>query len=210
MSELIVIHSTNFVDNNFNDGLTDVLDEVGQDLGIEQTAINYEEATSRIQQIQKAHAVIISGVPFIYPLETAEDLQPYLRGWIQEIDIPVLGICLGHQALGLAFGATMRRDEEVEHGLTRAKIKKEHQSDPIFNGLGRSFEIASLHWASIAINEASSLKLLASSGPKVGVSETGCESQIIRVCDKQIYGTQFHPEHTNEGKKLLRNFLRLV
>lgn len=209
MSELLVIETTHHDDANFNDDLIGALTEFGQDLGLKQTVIPYEEAPLRLEQIQAAHAVIVAGVPFIYPYETAEDLQPSLAGWIHQVRVPVLGICLGHQAIGLAFGATMLREEEVEVGLTSAEIMKEHQNDPLFKDLGRSFEIASLHWASISIEESTRLDRLALSQPKAGVSISGCENQIIRVNDRPIYGTQFHPENTDSGKKLLKNFLEL-
>lgn len=210
MSELIVIESTQSEDFEFNDPLNTILTDFSHDLGYSQVAIPHEEAASRRQQIQAALAVIIPGVPFIYPIEKAEDLVPSLESWIYDIKVPVLGICLGHQALGLAFGAEMlRNNEEVEVGSTIAEVAKDHAEDPLFKNLERRFEIASLHWAAISIQNSVRISRLASSRPKKDVSETGCKNQIIQINGTDIYGTQFHPENTEDGKILLKNFLKL-
>lgn len=206
MAEVLIIDTTYQEDRNFNDALTNAVNDVG----FEYSTMSHLDAPSNVERLNNSHAVILAGVPLHYPAESAEDLQPNLTQWLPKTNVPVLGICLGHQAIGLAFGATMRRDIEIEIGTYTAEVLDEHQADPIFKDLGNRFEIACLHWASISIKqkEAPNLLRLARSLPIPGVS-IGCENQVIRVADSQIYGAQFHPENSESGKLFLLNFLEL-
>lgn len=208
MYNVAVIDTTHGENPNFNNELAHAI----QELGFVPEVISYLDTLEEIERIKAASAVIIAGVPFHYSENSAEDLQPYLKPWLPEIETPVLGICLGHQAIALTFGGSMRREEDVrerEDGEITVEVTDGHEEDPIFNNLGKRFEVVSSHWASVAINRASGLIRLASSAPKSGVSETGCENQIIRVAERSIYGVQFHPEKSRIGKLVLANFLEL-
>lgn len=204
MHEVLIIDTTRGENPKFNNELTDAVRECA----FESAVISFSEAPDEVERIQAASGVIIAGVPFHYPAKSAEQLQPYLQSWLPDIRVPVLGICLGHQAVGLVFGATMRRAEEIEEGTIDAEVTREHMHDPIFAGLGNSFEVESFHWASIDIEDTSQLLKLASSAAKPKVS-TGCQNQVVKVADRQIYGAQFHPEKSSTGKLFLRNFLEL-
>jgi GMP synthase-like glutamine amidotransferase len=204
MAEVAVIDATLHNDRNFHNDLIHALAEFGYKAAV----MPYQEAPERLEQIKAAHGVIVPGVPFTYPSQSAEELRPYLQSWLPELSIPVLGICLGHQAMGLVFGATMQRNVEVEEGICPVEIAEGHRTDPIFKDLGEHFEVVNHHWASISIATAPRLIRLARSLPKLGIS-TGCENQVVRVADRPYYGTQFHPEKSAVGKILLRNFLAL-
>lgn len=204
MSYVVIVDGTAPEDQYFNKDLTDALRE----LGFEPVVIPFRETPDKVEQIRAARGVIVGGVPLHYPTEAAEELQPFLKVWLPEIEIPVLGICLGHQAVGLVFGATMKRGEEVEEGTAITEVIDEHQTDPIFKGLEQSFPIVTSHTASISIDEAPELQRLAWSSPNENGS-TGCENQVMRVRGRHIYGTQFHPEKSAVGKQLLHNFLNL-
>jgi anthranilate synthase/aminodeoxychorismate synthase-like glutamine amidotransferase len=112
--------------------------------------------------------------------------------------MPVLGVCLGHQALGEAFGARVVRHQPV-HGKT-SEVR--HDGGPPFAGLPETFEATRYH--SLVVDEASL-------PPELVVSARTADGVImgLRHRDQPTFGVQFHPESvlTVEGKNLLRNFL---
>lgn len=114
------------------------------------------------------------------------------------LDAPILGVCLGHQAIGLVNGAKIKCLDTPLHGKTsRIKILA---SEPLFSGLPAEFEVMRYH------------SLYADELPPVleplAVSEDGV-LMALRVKDRPIFGIQFHPEShfTQYGKKILQNFL---
>ncbi|HTE22205.1 MAG TPA: gamma-glutamyl-gamma-aminobutyrate hydrolase family protein [Candidatus Limnocylindria bacterium] len=202
MAYAVIIDSTLPEDKDFNNDLTDALSE----LGVESILVPGREAHAKIELMKASRGIIVGGIPTHHPSESAEELQSFLEPWLLKIEVPILGICLGHQAIGLSFGASMRRNEEVEKGTITVEVMEDQQNDPIFTGLGKSFQVVSLHWASISIKDAPQLIRLARSLPDGDIS-TGCENQIIRVANRHIYGVQFHPEKSELGRLFLRNFL---
>lgn len=112
---------------------------------------------------------------------------------------PILGVCLGHQAICEAFGSTIGYAKTLMHGKSSVI---QISDDPIFRGLGHETKVARYH--SLAVKEdslAKELKILAR-------SDDG-EIMAIRHQDHPVYGLQFHPESilTNDGKKIIENFL---
>jgi anthranilate synthase/aminodeoxychorismate synthase-like glutamine amidotransferase len=116
--------------------------------------------------------------------------------------IPLLGVCLGHQSIGAAFGGRIVRAGRIMHGKTSPI---EHDGRTIFAGLPNPFEATRYH--SLLIERASLPDCLE-------VSATTAEGEIMGVRHRAlcIEGVQFHPESilTLEGKHLLRNFLALA
>ncbi len=114
---------------------------------------------------------------------------------------PVLGVCLGHQAIGRAFGATVARASRQMHGKT-SEIT--HDGRGVFAGLPSPFTATRYH----------SLAILRDTVPAdLEVSAWAEDGEIMGVRHRHhpIEGVQFHPESilTVEGKRLLRNFLEL-
>ncbi|MFP3225553.1 MAG: aminodeoxychorismate/anthranilate synthase component II [Sulfolobaceae archaeon] len=116
--------------------------------------------------------------------------------------IPILGICLGHQAIGYAFGAKIRRARKVFHG----KISRiRHNSTTIlYDGIPQEFEATRYH--SLVIDEVKE--------PLVINAYSLEDNEIMGVhhIEYRIFGVQFHPESvgTPLGKKILYNFLNKV
>lgn len=116
--------------------------------------------------------------------------------------IPVLGVCLGHQGIGYAFGAKIINAKRLMHGKT-SKIK--HDNQGLFKGVENPFEATRYH--SLVIDQGTVPDCL-----KVTATTTDDgEIMAVRHVKYPIYGVQFHPESilTTAGKKLLANFLKL-
>ena len=112
--------------------------------------------------------------------------------------VPILGVCLGHQAIGQAFGGRVIRAPEIMHGKT-SKIHHDHKT--IFKGLPQDFVATRYH--SLIVEEKSLPDALQISARGAGVI-MGLRHRKLRV-----EGVQFHPESvlTEVGMELLRNFL---
>ena len=118
-------------------------------------------------------------------------------------EIPLLGVCLGHQAIGAAFGAKIIRASEIMHG----KVDEIHHSQEhmIFNGLQTPFEATRYHSLCIdPITLPNSIEAIAKSRDKT----------IMAIMHRElpIFGLQFHPESikTACGKQILNNFLNIL
>lgn len=116
--------------------------------------------------------------------------------------IPMLGICLGHQAIGQVFGGEVKRAPKMMHGKVSTIS---HDGKGVFAGLPKSFEVTRYH--SLIVDE----KSLPSSLKITAKSEDGL---IMGLRHKKfaIEGVQFHPEsyRTEHGHKMLENFLSLA
>jgi anthranilate synthase/aminodeoxychorismate synthase-like glutamine amidotransferase len=115
--------------------------------------------------------------------------------------IPLLGVCLGHQAIGQAFGGRVVRAPELMHGKAS---EVSHDGKTIFAGLSDNF-IAGRYHSLIVERESLPQSLEVSASTKDGII------MGLRHREWRIEGVQFHPESilTSEGKQLLANFLKL-
>lgn len=114
--------------------------------------------------------------------------------------IPILGVCLGHQAIGAAFGGQIIRAPRLMHGKTSLIY---HDGKDIFQGLPSPFEAIRYH-SLIVDRETLPACLQVSAQTSVG------EIMGLRHKEFAVYGVQFHPESilTAEGLNILRNFLK--
>jgi len=117
-------------------------------------------------------------------------------------EVPILGVCLGHQCVGEAFGATVVRAGRLMHGKTSPIV---HDGRNIFAGLPSPFDAMRYHSLLVAAD---------SIPPCLEVSARTTEGEVMGLRHRTfpIEGIQFHPESigTPEGKRLLANFLRMV
>ncbi len=114
----------------------------------------------------------------------------------------ILGICLGHQAIGEAFGADLQNLSKVYHGFQTPIFISEGESKNVYEGLGQEISVARYHsW--IIKN--------GSCPPELIVTAKDAKGEIMSVQhkDHRIVGLQYHPESilTPDGHQLLRNFL---
>jgi anthranilate synthase/aminodeoxychorismate synthase-like glutamine amidotransferase len=116
--------------------------------------------------------------------------------------IPILGVCLGHQAIGYAFGGRIIRSKRIMHGKTS---EVSHDGAGLFAGVSDPFTATRYH--SLVIDPQAVPEDLA-------VTATSDDGEVmgVRVKGAPCYGIQFHPESilTLEGKKILDNFLRML
>ena len=125
-----------------------------------------------------------------------------------ENELPVFGVCLGHQAIAEAMGATVRQADELMHGKTSLV---EHNDSLIFEGLNHPFTATRYH--SLAIVPSTLPADLEVTAETIK-SETSAGGVImgVRHVSKPIYGVQFHPESvlTEGGYQMLGNWLESI
>lgn len=114
--------------------------------------------------------------------------------------VPILGICLGHQAIGYAYGGKIIRAEVIKHGKT-SMIK--HQGDKLFKSINNVFNVMRYH--SLVVDQNTFPEEL------LVTSKSLDDDVIMSMKHKQyeVYGVQFHPESifTEQGKDIIKNFL---
>jgi anthranilate synthase component 2 len=182
------------IDNydSFTYNLVQYLGELGADVRVARNdAITLDE----IETLAPAGIVISPGP--CTPNEAGISV-PLIRRFAGEI--PILGVCLGHQAIGQAFGGRIVRSERVMHGKLSPIA---HDGQGVFAGLPSPFRATRYH--SLAIDRATLPPMLA-------VTATAEDGEIMGVRHRElaVEGVQFHPEAilTEHGKRLLDNFLR--
>lgn len=121
---------------------------------------------------------------------------------VVQVTAPVLGVCLGHQAIGQAFGGNVVRAGRLMHGRTSPIL---HDGKGVFAGLPSPFEATRYH--SLIVDRASLPDCL-------DITAWTAEGEIMGVRHKEraVEGVQFHPESilTSHGKELLANWVRSV
>jgi anthranilate synthase/aminodeoxychorismate synthase-like glutamine amidotransferase len=120
--------------------------------------------------------------------------------------VPVLGVCLGHQAIGQAFGGDVVRAERLMHGKTTMVA---HDGHPLFEGIPSPVEVMRYHSLVVAPDSLPpELQTIAWSSDR----EPGREIMALAHRRYPVYGVQFHPESvaTPHGKRLLANFLEVA
>jgi para-aminobenzoate synthetase component 2 len=122
-----------------------------------------------------------------------------------EHDLPVFGVCLGHQAIGEAMGATVRQAEELMHGKTSLV---EHDDSLVFRGVAQPFTATRYHSLAI-VDSTVPDDLIVTSRTAPTDSTPGGVIMGVRHVSKPIYGVQFHPESvlTQDGYLMLGNWL---
>jgi len=181
------------IDNydSFTYNLVQYLGELGQEIRVVR---NDEIAATDIAGIGPSHIVISPGP--CTPNEAGISLDT-IRQYAGKI--PILGVCLGHQSIGQAFGGKVVRAGRVMHGKTSPIL---HEGQGVFAGLPSPFEATRYH--SLLVERASLPDCLE-------VTARTAEDEIMGLRHKTlpVEGVQFHPESflTTVGKDLLRNFL---
>jgi anthranilate synthase component II len=148
---------------------------------------------------QKPRAVVISPGPG-RPEDAGRSIEMIAAA--EEASLPLLGVCLGHQALGAFHGAAVERAPAPRHGKTSAV---RHDGAGLFAGLSNPFEAGRYH--SLVVREEGL-------PPELAVTARSDDGLVMALAhrSKPAWGVQFHPESvlTPQGEKLLANFLAMV
>jgi anthranilate synthase component 2 len=183
------------IDNydSFTYNLAQYLGELGAEVRVER---NDQITIAEIEKLAPSQIVISPGP--CTPNEAGISLEVISR---LSGHYKILGVCLGHQAIGQAFGGKVVRAPRVMHGKT-SKIF--HDEAGLFRGLSNPLEATRYH--SLVVEPASL-------PPSLKVTAKTWEEEIMALQHKElpVYGVQFHPESilTVEGKRLLQNFLEM-
>jgi anthranilate synthase component II len=187
---LLIDHYDSFTYNLFQ-----FLGELGEDIEV----VRHDKFHLNEIEKVKPKAIVLSPGPG-NPKDigqTIELIQKYYQC------IPILGICLGHQAIGYAFGALITRANQIKHG----KVSNiTHNGTHLFSSLSQPLEVMRYH--SLVIDRES----LPSSFEALAFSLDDQEIMAIKHRDYPLYGIQFHPESigTKHGKRILENFLNEI
>lgn len=156
---------------------------------------NDEMSVAEIAKLDPSHVIVSPGPGRPGDAGICEEAVLALAG-----HVPILGICLGHQAICEAFGAEITHAKELMHGK-KSKVRVIGGSQ-IFRGLPPVFEAGRYHSLSAARDTLpGELAVIAESGDG--------EVMGVRHRSHDVYGLQFHPESilTPDGKKIIENFL---
>ena len=168
------------------------------ELGAEVVVRRNDELAAREALALKPEAIVLSPGP-CDPDRAGICLELIQTGGAK---VPILGVCLGHQAIGQAYGGKVVRAPEPMHGkLSRIR----HTGKSVFRGLNNDFEATRYH----------SLTIAPDSLPRdLEVTATSSDGVIMGVMHKKlpVHGVQFHPESiaSENGHALLQNFLAIA
>ncbi len=179
--------------DSFTYNLAQYLGQMGQKLEVRRN----DEITLEELERMRPERVVISPGPCT-PREAGISI-PLIQRFAGKI--PILGVCLGHQAIGAAFGGRVVRANQIMHGKTSAI---HHDSKTIFRGLPQDFPATRYH--SLVVERESLPETLEISAETSDGTIMGLRHRTMKV-----EGVQFHPESvlTEAGFRLLENFLSI-
>lgn len=179
--------------DSFTYNLAQYLGQMGQDLEIRR---NDQVTLDEIRDLRPERIVISPGP--CTPKEAGISV-PLIQRFAGEI--PILGVCLGHQAIGAAFGGRVIRAQKIMHGKTS---EIHHDGKTLFRGLPQQFVATRYH--SLIVERKSLPRALEISAETSDGTIMGLRHRKLRV-----EGVQFHPESvlTEAGFQLLKNFLTI-
>ena len=159
---------------------------------------NDEMTVEQIEALDPAGIVISPGPGRPADAGVCEEVVRTLGG-----KFPILGVCLGHQGICEAYGATITYAKELMHG--KQSMVKTEGGCKLFEGLPEEFPVARYH--SLAADESTLPECLT-----VCARTDDGEVMAVRHKDYDVYGVQFHPESimTPDGMKMIKNFLNIT
>ena len=161
-------------------------------IGVSSKIIPNTTPLGEIESNEEVKGIILSGGPDIEKAKNCIDIALNAK-------LPILGICLGHQLIAMAYGGEVGRAESEEYAHTKIYVKNEND---LFKNMPKEFTA----WAS----HKDEVKKVPECFEILAYSDI-CDVESIKHKEKPIYGVHFHPEvsHTECGSELLKNFCRV-
>jgi GMP synthase (glutamine-hydrolysing) len=183
---------------DFGSQFTQLIARRIRELGIFSEIVSHKKTSQKIIN-ENVSGIILSGGP----LNVYENDKFFFDKKILQLDIPILGICFGHQILSKELGGKVKKSKYREFGLVQ--IKKINNSLLIKNFFNKNNK------NDVWMSHADQVNKLPKNF-KIIASSKNSKFSIIENFNKKFYGVQFHPEvtHTDKGKILLSNFLFLI
>ncbi|PRY61442.1 anthranilate synthase component II [Vreelandella songnenensis] len=183
--------------DSFTFNIVQYLSELGAEV---MTHRNDAITLEQIEALSPTHLVISPGPCTPNEAGISMDVIRYFAG-----RLPILGVCLGHQAIGQVFGAQVVRAPEVMHGKTSAVV---HHHQGVFEGLENPLDVTRYH--SLVVDRQTLPDCLEVTAWTAEDDVTPGLIMGLRHCTLDIEGVQFHPESilTRQGHELLANFLK--
>ena len=184
--------------DSFTYNLVQYLGELGAEVEVRR---NDQVSVDEVEQMRPERILISPGPCTPHEAGISIDLIRHFTG-----KVPLLGVCLGHQALGAAFGGQVIRAKNLMHGKTSPV---EHDGKTIFRGLNSPMTATRYHSLIVAEKDLpKELEISAWTTEKDGTRVI----MGLRHRNFPVEGVQFHPESvlTDQGKKLVKNFMSLA
>jgi anthranilate synthase component 2 len=194
-----------FVLDNYDSFTYNLVQYMGE-LGAEMVIRRNDELTPAEVEALRPERILISPGPCT-PQDAGISIELIKHFAKASRRVPILGVCLGHQAIGAAFGGNVVRAVKLMHGKTS---EVEHDGKTIFKGLPSAMTCTRYH--SLIVAEEGLPEELEVSARAVGEMQGDGETiMALRHRELPIEGVQFHPESvlTSNGKKLIENFLKM-
>lgn len=159
---------------------------------------NDELTVEQIEELDLEGIIISPGPGRPADAGICEELIRKMKG-----QLPIMGVCLGEQAIGEAYGASVSYAKKLMHG--KQSVTELDLTSPLFKGLPEKIKVARYH----------SLAVIADTLPKsLRVTGTADDGEVMALEDREnrVFGLQFHPESimTPMGGKILRNFIAMT
>ena len=186
--------------DSFTYNLVQYMGELGAEIMVRR---NDELTPAEVEALKPSHIVISPGPCTPHEAGISIDLiRHYARPGAPRT--PLLGVCLGHQSIGAAFGGNVIRAPKLMHGKTS---EVEHDGRTIFAGIPSAMTCTRYH--SLIVSEEGLPEELEVSARTTAAGETTI--MALRHRELPIEGVQFHPESilTTHGKQIVENFLRM-
>ena len=183
---LLIVNNAEADNREFVLPIQEILDALSMPYGV----IEYEQLSEH--EVNGYSGVILSASP--KGNDIVEHHQQHYQ-WVRGYPKPVLGICAGHQIIGVLFGGKLLRNMKSEIGAVVIQIVRD---DEIFNGMERKFSVVQEHMDSVTCPQ--DFAVLASSDR--------CKNQVMKHRKRPIYSTQFHAEKSET--RVITNFVEIV
>ena len=160
-------------------------------LDIDNKLISNEISLEELQEMNP-EGIILGGGPSIERIGNCKE-------FVMNMDVPILGICLGHQLIADTFGGQTKTAELQSYAQIELNILEEND---LFKGIGNTLKVWASHKDEV-ISVPDTFEILANSDK--------CNVEAMKHVDKPIYGIQFHPEvqHTPRGGEIFQNFYKI-